>query len=126
RIVASREAFYLVPDWDADHNWKLNVWSYDQPRFTLPFYYGRAAHDMVFIIMFDRAWTPRDEIRFSLFKFKLKRFPRPAWDFQYVIHHVEAEKEHGYKARVVWKKFVSPDDCLREYEHWIADVTKAR
>src|SRR5262249_12907777 len=29
--------------YDADHNFKLNSWSYDYPRFTKPFYYGRAA-----------------------------------------------------------------------------------
>ena len=106
--------------YDADHNFKLNLWSYDYPRFTKPFYYGRAARGMVFIIMFDRAWTEEDEIRFSLFKFKLPRKPRPAWDFQYVIHRVEADKEYGFRARVVWKKFVSPEDCLAEYESWAA------
>ena len=42
-------------EYDRDHNFKLNLWSYDNPRFTQPFYYGRAAHDMTFILMFDRA-----------------------------------------------------------------------
>ena len=104
--------------YDEDHNFKLNVWSYDYPRLTKPFYYGRAANDMVFIIMFDRMVTKDDEIRFSLFKFKLPKKPRPAWDFQYVIHRVEEDKEYGFRARVVWKKFRSPDDCLEEYERW--------
>src|SRR5688500_2747934 len=31
----------------------------------VPFYYGRAQRDMVFILMFDRAWRAEDEIRFS-------------------------------------------------------------
>ena len=39
--------------------------------------FGRVAHGMVLILMFDKASTPSDEIRFSLFKFKLDRFPRP-------------------------------------------------
>ncbi|GMU22036.1 MAG: hypothetical protein AMXMBFR13_21240 [Phycisphaerae bacterium] len=108
--------------YDEDHNFKLNTWSYEWPRFTKPFHYGRAARDMVFIMMFDRAWTPEDEVRFSLFKFKLKKFPRPAWDFQYVIHDVQAGQRYGYKARVVWKKFVSPEDCLKEYESWAAKL----
>lgn len=106
--------------YDADHNFKLNSWSYDWPRFTKPFYYGRAARDMVFILMFDRMCSAEDEIRFSLFKFKLKKEkrPRPAWDFQYVIHKVEEGREYGYQGRLVWKKFVSPEDCREEYETW--------
>ena len=107
-------------EYDDDHNYKLNMWSYEYPRFTRPFYYGLAAHNMVFIIMFDKAYSPVDEIRLSLFKFKLKRFPRPAWDFQYVIHKIEAGKEYGYRARVIWKAFMSPEDCLNEYNAWAA------
>jgi hypothetical protein len=94
------------------------MWSYDYPRFTRPFYYGRAAHGMVFLLMFDRMWSPRDEIRFSLFKFKTNRRPRPAWDFQYVIHSVEKDERYGFRGRLIWKKFVSPDDCEMEYQLW--------
>lgn len=105
-------------EYDADLSFNLNSWAYDHPRFTLPFYYGRAARDMTLILMFDRAWSEQDEIRFSLFKFKLKHFPRPAWDFQYVIHKVERDREYGYRARLVWKRFVSEEDCLAEYRNW--------
>ena len=77
---------------------------------------------MVYLIMFDRMHSPADEIRFSLFKFKLDRFPRPAWDFQYVIHKIEPDKEYGYRARVAFKKSVSPEDCLREYQTWSASL----
>jgi len=104
--------------YDEDHNFKLNSWSYDYPRYTKPFYYGLTAHGMVYMLMFDRAYTPEDEIRFSIFKFKLKKHPRPAWDYEYVIHKVKTGREYGYKARVVFKKFVSPEDCLKEYEDW--------
>jgi hypothetical protein len=107
-------------EYDADHNFRLNSWSYEWPRFTKPFYYGRAAKGMVFILMVDKMYTAEDEIRFSLFKFKLPRFPRPAWDFQYVIRKIRKEKEYGFRARVVWKRFVSPEDCQREYETWAA------
>ncbi|NLE58923.1 MAG: hypothetical protein GX616_11215 [Planctomycetes bacterium] len=103
---------------DDDLRFRLNSWSYEYPRFAKPFYYGRAARGMTYILMFDRAYTPADEVRFSLFKFKLDRFPRPAWDFQYVIHPVERDREYGYRARAVWKKFISPEDCLAEYESW--------
>ncbi|MDP7014327.1 MAG: hypothetical protein QGG36_00865 [Pirellulaceae bacterium] len=113
--------------YDDDHNFKLNVWSYEYPRFTKPFYVGRAAHDMSLMLMFDRAHTADDEIRFSLFKFKVKGDRRrPAWDFQYVIHNVEAGKEYGYKGRLVWKKFVSYDDCVREYEQWSSKLSKTK
>ena len=110
--------------YDADHNFKLNLWSYDYPRFTQPFYYGRAAQGMVLILMFDRMHRAEDEIRFSVFKFKVPRRPRPAWDFQYVIHQVEAERDYGFRGRLVWKKFISADDCLDEYVRWRATVKR--
>ncbi len=105
-------------EYDTNHNFKLNVWSYDYPRFTQPFYYGRAAHGMTLILMFDRMYSAEDEIRFSLFKFKVPRHPRPAWDFQYVIHKVEEDRKYGFKGRLIWKKFVSPEDCEAEYHRW--------
>jgi hypothetical protein len=106
-------------EYDADHNLKLNMWSYEYPRFTRPFYYGRAAHGMTLILMFDRMVSAEDEIRFSLFKFKVgEEIKRPAWDFQYVIHSVQQDRPYGFRGRLVWKKFVSPEDCLREYETW--------
>jgi hypothetical protein len=104
--------------YDTNHNFKLNVWSYDYPRFTQPFYYGRAAHGMTFILMFNKMYSPEDEIRFSLFKFKVPRRPRPAWDFQYVIHQVEQNHPYGFKGRLIWKKFISPEDCQEEYRRW--------
>jgi len=104
--------------YDTDHNFKLNLWSYDYPRFTQPFYYGRAAHGMVFILMFDRSCTDTDEIRFSLFKFKLPKHPRPAWDFQYVIRKIEAGRRYGFKGRLIWKKWISEEDCQKEYNQW--------
>ena len=85
-------------EYDADHDFKLNVWSYDWPRFSRSFYWVQAAHGMTMIMMFDKTTTPRDEIRFSLFKFKVPKFPRPACDWQYVIHKVEAEQEYGFRA----------------------------
>jgi hypothetical protein len=105
-------------EYDADHNFKLNSWSYEFPRFTKPFYYGRAAKGMVFLLMFNTLHTEDDEMRFSFFKFKLPKRKRPAWDFQYVIRKIDDGKEYGFKARLVWKKFVSAEDCLEEYESW--------
>ena len=112
--------------YDTNHNFKLNLWSYDYPRFVQPFYYGRAAHGMVFILMFDRMHSADDEIRFSLFKFKVPRRPRPAWDFQYVIHKVEAGRPFGFKGRLVWRKFVSAEDCQNEYHRWRAALPSGK
>ena len=76
--------------------------------------------------MFDRTSSEVDQVRFSLFKFKLKNHPRPAWDFQYVINKVEPGKEYGFNGRVVWKRFVSPEDCLAEYERWAKGKKRGR
>ncbi|MBL7188889.1 MAG: hypothetical protein ISS70_21390 [Phycisphaerae bacterium] len=108
---------------DKDVDFRLNSWSYDYPRFTRPFYYGRAAHGMVLILMFNKTFSQDDQIRFSLFKFKVPRYPRPAWDFQYVVNKVEKDREYGFKGRLVWKRFVSAQDCLREYEKWQRQAT---
>jgi hypothetical protein len=104
--------------YDTNHNFKLNLWSYDYPRFAQPFYYGLVTNGMVFMLMFDRMHTEQDEIRFSLFKFKVPRRPRPAWDFRYVIHEVEKDRPYGFKGRLIWKKFVSAEDCQEEYRNW--------
>lgn len=116
-----------APDWsyDTNHNFKLNLWSYEYPRFTQPFYYGQTAHGMVLILMFDRSYSREDEIRFSLFKFKIPRRPRPAWDFQYMIHKVEEGRPYGFKGRLIWKKFVSPEDCWDEYRRWQSTILKS-
>jgi hypothetical protein len=110
-------------EYDNDMNFRLNSWSYDYPRFTKPFYYGRAANGMVFILMFNKTFTHDDQIRFSLFKFKVPKHPRPAWDFQYVINKVKEDQEYGFKGRLVWKRYISAQDCLREYEQWYSETT---
>jgi hypothetical protein len=111
-------------EYDADHDFKLNLWSYEWPRYTKPFYFGRAGRGMTLVMMFDKAYNEIDEIRLSLFKFKIPKFPRPAFDWQYVIHHVEAGHEYGFRARLVWKPFVDADDCRREYERWAAEMAR--
>ncbi|MEX0677833.1 MAG: hypothetical protein WD063_12200 [Pirellulales bacterium] len=105
---------------------KLNLWSYDWPRYTRPFYFGRAARGMALVMMFDKAYAEGDEIRMSLFKFKVRKFPRPAFDWQYVIHQVEPGREYGFRARLAWKPFVDADDCRREYDRWIAELAGAK
>ena len=112
--------------YDDDVRFRLNTWSYDWPRIAQPFYYGRAAGGMTLILMFDRLHTHQDQIRFSLYKFKLPKHRRPAWDFQYVINKVESGTEFGFRGRLVWKKFVSAEDCLEEYVRWNAALKTER
>jgi hypothetical protein len=111
-------------EYDDDVQFRLNTWSYDWPRIAKPFYFGRAGQGMTMILMFDRLHSDRDQIRFSLYKFKLSKHPRPAWDFQYVINKVESGVEYGFRGRLVWKKFVSAEDCLNEYERWAAALAE--
>ncbi len=108
--------------YDDDVEFRLNTWSYDWPRIAQPFYYGRAAHGMTLILMFDRLATEKDQIRFSLYKFKVPRHPRPAWDFQYVVNQAKTGEEYGFRGRLIWKRFVSAEDCQREYETWAAGL----
>ena len=113
-------------EYDEDVKFRLNTWSYDWPRIAKPFYYGRAAHGMTLILMFDRLYSDRDQIRFSLYKFKLPTHPRPAWDFQYVINQAESGTEYGFRGRLVWKQFVSDQNCLDEYRRWSSTLTTER
>ncbi|MFB0552736.1 MAG: hypothetical protein ACETWQ_05405 [Phycisphaerae bacterium] len=49
---------------------------------------------------------------------------KAASDFDaYVINKVKEEKEYGFKGRLVWKRFISAQDCLREYEKWHSETT---
>jgi len=109
--------------YDTDQEFRLNNWSYDYPRYTKPFYYGLSKHGMVFLLMFDRTYSRADQIRFSLFKFLAPDHPadapkHPARDFQYVINNVRSGARYGFRGRLVWKPFVSAEDCLREYRNW--------
>jgi hypothetical protein len=35
---------------------------------------------------------------------------------------VESGEEYGFRGRLVWKQFVSAEDCLHEYEQWAAHL----
>ncbi|MFH1070854.1 MAG: hypothetical protein V1794_14650, partial [Candidatus Glassbacteria bacterium] len=84
--------------------------------YCYPFYYGRRG-PMVHIIMFDSPGPIR-----------ISHSPTsgspvgpgtlPAWDFQYIVREYEVDKRYGYKARLVYKPWVSQQDVIDEYERW--------
>ena len=84
--------------------------------YAYPFYYGRRG-DMVHIMMFDSPGP----IRFSHSPSSggpVKPGTNPAWDWQYIIHDYEVGESYGYKARLVYKPWVSREDVIAEYEKW--------
>ena len=42
----------------------------------------------------------------------------PAWDFQYLIPSPEGGKRYSFKARIIYKPFVSENDIAEEYRNW--------
>ncbi|MCK4966285.1 hypothetical protein KAS50_04600, partial [bacterium] len=90
--------------------------NYSDNAYSYPFYYGRR-EEMVFIIMFDQAGV----IRFSHSPSgggKIGPGRAPAWDFHYIIYDYKVNEKYGFKARVVYKPFISVDDVIDEYEDW--------
>ena len=74
---------------------------------------------MVYIMMFDQ----REPIRFAMWNFFRTADGQadphsPAWDWQYVIRNPEIGKTYGYRARVVFKPFVSAEDVKKTYLDW--------
>ncbi len=85
-------------------------------RYELPFYYGRF-HNMVSAFMFDT----REVIRFS--QSPTGGGPsNPAWDFQFIIPEVKQGKEYSFRARMVYKPFISNEDILMEFQQWEEDL----
>ena len=88
--------------------------SFSRHRFIKPFYYGRYKY-MVFAYFFST--SGKEVIRFS-------QSPNgggeknPAWDFQFIIPHLEIGKMYEFSARLMYKKYVSRQDVLNEYENW--------
>jgi len=93
-------------------------WDRVSRRFDKPFYYGRLGN-MVLILIFGKP----EWLRFfcspsggegSLLPGK----SCPAWDFEWVIpdDQYEVGQEYELKMRLVYKRFVSDEDMLAEYQ----------
>ncbi|MFC2087735.1 hypothetical protein ACFLSA_06210 [Bacteroidota bacterium] len=102
-----KDAFYFAPDFNVKLANHFSEYKYDKP-----FYYGRFKN-MVLAFLFDSS----EIIRFS-------QSPtgggakNPAWDFQYIIPNPQLKKEYSFRARIVYKPFISEEDVLKEYQDW--------
>ena len=121
--VGSNIAPAYVPDdaleiWPSSEGRRPFHWDRIERRFDKPFYYGRLGNMVLMLIFGKPEW-----LRFfcspsgggaSLLPGKAC----PAWDFEWVIPNGEYEvgKEYMVKMRLVYKKFVSDEDVLAEYE----------
>ena len=107
-----------------------NIVEHPAKRFLLPFYYGLVDGDgdvstvddtMVYIVMFDQC----EPIRFAMWNFTKNSDGEPdthspAWDWQFVVRNPEVGKTYSYKARIVYKPFISAERVMREYTRWKA------
>lgn len=85
--------------------------------YAYPFYYG-VRDGMVHIIMFN---SSPGAIRFSHSPTSgapVRPGTNPAWDWQYIVHDYKVGSSYGYKARLVYKPWVSRQDVIDEYEKW--------
>lgn len=107
RGVNDDNDFYLADNFNATLASNFSAYRYSEPYF-----FGRYK-DMVLAFLFDG----RDVIRFS-------QSPNgggqqnPAWDFQYLIPSPEDGKTYSFKARMIYKPFVSENDIAEEYLRW--------
>jgi hypothetical protein len=107
RSLKDKNNFYFAKNFNAtlaSHN--------STYRYTFPFYYGRFGN-MALAFLFES----REIIRFS-------QSPTgggqdsPAWDFQYIIPSPRYGKKYSFRARMVYKPFISDQDIKSEYEKW--------
>lgn len=103
-----------LPYDDSDPNLRINLSVRDWPRYTEPFYFGRAAQGMVYAIMFDDP-----AVRFTVMRWSAHE-ARPAWDFGYVARDLQDGDTISFSGRVVWKPFVSAEDIRDEYASWVS------
>jgi hypothetical protein len=93
-------------------------WNRIERRFDKPFYYGRLGGMVLILIFGNPRW-----LRFfcsptggggSL----LADRSCPAWDFEWIIpdSDYEVNREYDLRVRLVYKKFISDDNILQEYD----------
>ena len=126
-------AFNGVPDLPYEEGAQtLNLIENPAKKFLLPFYYGLVDGDglesttedtMAYVMMFDR----QESMRFALWNFIRNAAGEPnsrspAWDWQFVIHEPVPGKTYGYRARVLYVPFTTPEAIRAAYEEWAASL----
>lgn len=99
--------FYFAPNFNA----RLAS-HFSNYRYALPFFFGRF-HNMVLAYMFE---SP-EVIRFSQSPTGGGK-TNPAWDFQLIIPDLKKGKEYTFRARIIYKPFISAEDITSEYFSW--------
>ena len=82
-------------------------------RYAEPYFFGRYKA-MVLAFLFDEG---REVIRFSQSPNGGGKL-NPAWDFQYLIPSPKEGKRYSFKARIIYKPFISENDISEEYRSW--------
>lgn len=81
-------------------------------KYVEPFFFGLRGK-MVYAVFFDRT----EGLRFSQSPTGGGK-TNPAWDHYFVVRNPEVGKQYGYRARVLYKPFVSNDDVRAEFVAW--------
>lgn len=113
-----------LEDLPAQENGQPFHWDRIRDRFAEPFYYGRLG-PMVLILIFDQPRWLRFFCSPSGGGDSLRRGEScPAWDFEWIIpqHEYQVGRPYDLRMRLVYKKFVSDADVLREYRQTRQDL----
>jgi hypothetical protein len=109
--IADSFMTYFAPDFNT-----VLASDFSDHRWIESFYFGKSGK-MVYALFFDR----EKGIRFS-------QSPtgggdnNPAWDHQFIVPNPEIGKTYGYRARLVYKPFVSAEDVREEYHRWRNEI----
>jgi hypothetical protein len=113
-VASTHKAREDVRDFYFAENFNATLASnFSENLYTEPYFFGRYG-SMVVAYLFDA----KEVIRFS-------QSPtgggdlNPAWDFQYLVPSPTIGKKYGFKARLIFKPFVSDEDVHDEYTNWM-------
>ncbi len=92
--------------------------NYSALRYEEPLMFGRWK-DKVFAVMFDRT----EGLRLAHSPSGGGGTPdgqdtNPAWDWQFIIPNYDVNKEYGFKARAVFKKFAGREELRKMLKEW--------
>lgn len=92
--------------------------SFSRIQYAEPFFYGRF-RNMVWIVMFaDPAGVRLTHSPSGGGQTPDRTDTCPAWDFQWILPHVEAGHEYTLHVRVVYKLWEGREDVLQEYRSY--------